>query len=111
MLGKDLAYFFSGTTSPPAISASPCTSHPRRCPRDVKPKTAHTSLYLMANSPQAIHISEQEYTNAFGDDGWRNPSATPSTATQVPLPPAPNPRLLRSGRICGTNHPNLSPPL
>src|SRR5207245_7518789 len=38
---------------------------------DVKPKTAHTVAYLAQTLMQTIHISEQEYINAFGTDGWR----------------------------------------
>jgi hypothetical protein len=38
---------------------------------DVKPKTAHTVAYLVQTLAQAIHISQDEYINAFGTDGWR----------------------------------------
>src|ERR1700737_4160923 len=71
-LGKDLTYFF------PSQYLSACdlsTALGRLIPAvvrgDVKPKTAHTVAYLVQTLMQAIHLSEHEFTNAFGDDGWR----------------------------------------
>jgi len=41
---------------------------------------------------QAIHISEQEYSNAFGDDGWRKSIRNSVNGNHKYLfPPAPQP--------------------
>src|SRR6266478_2869149 len=71
-LGKDLAYFFSGDyLSACDLSTALARLIPAVVRGDVKPKTAHTVAYLAQTLMQAIHISEQEYINAFGTDGWR----------------------------------------
>ena len=71
-LGKDLAYFFSGDyLSACDLSTALARIIPAVVRGDVKPKTAHTVAYLAQTLMQAIHISEQEYINAFGTDGWR----------------------------------------
>src|SRR5713226_1818852 len=71
-LGKDLAYFFSGDYLS-ACDLSTALAHliPAVLRGDVKPKTAHTVAYLTQTLMQAIHISQHEYINAFGTDGWR----------------------------------------
>src|SRR6266446_6629910 len=71
-LGKDLAYFFSGDyLSACDLSTALARLIPAVVRGDVKPKTAHTVAYLAQTLMQAIHISQHEYTNAFGTDGWR----------------------------------------
>jgi hypothetical protein len=71
-LGKDLAYFFSGDyLSACDLSTALARLIPAVVRGDVKPKTAHTVAYLAQTLMQAIHVSEQEYINAFGTDGWR----------------------------------------
>ncbi len=71
-LGKDLAYFFSGNyLSACDLSTALGRLIPAVVRGDVKPKTAHTVAYLMQTLMQAIHISQDEYINAFGTDGWR----------------------------------------
>src|SRR5467141_3006533 len=71
-LGKDLGYFFSGDyLSACDLSAALGRLIPAVVRGDVKPKTAHTVAYLAQTLLQAIHISEQEYINTFGTDGWR----------------------------------------
>jgi hypothetical protein len=42
----------------------------------VKRKTAHTVAYLAQTLLQATHLSQHEYTNAFGTDGWRKKKLT-----------------------------------
>src|ERR1700747_650568 len=37
----------------------------------IKPKTASTLAYLSQTLVQALHISQDEYINAFGTDYWR----------------------------------------
>src|SRR5713101_2778060 len=71
-LGKDLAYFFSGDyLSACDLSTALARLIPAVVRGDVKPKTAHTVAYLVQTLMQAIHISQHEYINAFGRDGWR----------------------------------------
>ncbi len=71
-LGKDLAYFFSGDyLSACDLSAALARLIPAVVRGDVKPKTAHTVAYLVQTLMQAIHISQHEYINAFGTNGWR----------------------------------------
>jgi hypothetical protein len=71
-LGKDLAYFFSGDyLSACDLSTALARLIPAVVRGDVKPKTAHTVAYMAQTLMQSIHISEQEYINAFGTDGWR----------------------------------------
>jgi hypothetical protein len=71
-LGKDLAYFFSGKyLSACDLSTALARLIPAVVCGDVKPKTAHTVAYLAQTLMRSIHISEQEYINAFGTDGWR----------------------------------------
>jgi hypothetical protein len=71
-LGKDLAYFFSGNY----LSACDLgTALGRLIPAvvrgDVKPRTARTVAYMAQTLLQSIHISQDEYINAFGTDVWR----------------------------------------
>jgi hypothetical protein len=71
-LGKDLAYFFSGNyLSACDLSTALARLIPAVLRGDVKPKTAHTVAYLMQTLMQAIHMSQHEYCEAFGSDGWR----------------------------------------
>ena len=71
-LGKDLAYFFSGDyLSACDLSTALARLIPAVVRGDVKPKTAHTVAYMAQTLMQAIHISQHEYINAFGTDGWR----------------------------------------
>src|SRR5216684_1014190 len=71
-LGKDLAYFFSGDyLSACDLSTALARLIPAVVRGDVKPKTAHTVAYLVQTLMQAVHISQHEYINAFGTNGWR----------------------------------------
>jgi hypothetical protein len=92
-LGKDLAYFFSGDyLSACDLSTSLARLIPAVVRGDVKPKTAHTVAYLVQTLMQAIHISQHEYINAFGTDGWRK-SVRNSVNDNYDyrFPPAPEP--------------------
>src|SRR5712664_1978079 len=94
-LGKDLAYFFSGDY----LSACDLTTAlarliPAVVRGAVKPKTAHTVAYLAQTLMQAIHISQHEYINAFGTDGWRKSvrnSVNHNYEYRFPPAPAPEP--------------------
>jgi hypothetical protein len=71
-LGKDLAYFFSGDyLSACDLSTALARLIPAVVRGDVKPRTARTVAYMAQTLLQAIHISQHEYSYAFGDDGWR----------------------------------------
>jgi hypothetical protein len=71
-IGKDLAYFFSGDyLSACDLSTALARLLPAVVRGDIKPKTARTIAYLAQTLMQAIHISQDEYINAFGTDGWR----------------------------------------
>src|SRR5258707_5112076 len=92
-LGKDLAYFFSGDyLSACDLSAALARLIPAVVRGDVKPKTAHTVAYLVQTLMQAIHISQHEYINAFGKDGWRESVRNSVKGNRdYRFPPAPEP--------------------
>jgi hypothetical protein len=92
-LGKDLAYFFSGDyLSACDLSTALARVIPAVVRGDVKPKTAHTVAYLVQTLMQAIHISEHEYINAFGTDGWRKSVRNSVSGNyDYRFPPAPEP--------------------
>jgi hypothetical protein len=71
-LGKDLAYFFSGDyLSACDLSTALARLIPAVIRGDVKPKTARTVAYMFQTLLQSIHVSQDEYINAFSTDGWR----------------------------------------
>jgi hypothetical protein len=92
-LGKDLAYFFSGDyLSACDLSTALARLIPAVVRGDVKPRTARTVAYLAQTLLQTIHISEQEYINAFGSDGWRKSIRNSVKGnTDYLYPPAPKP--------------------
>ncbi len=92
-LSKDLAYFFSGDyLSACDLSTALARLIPAVVRGDVKPKTARTVAYLAQTLLQTIHISEQEYINAFGTDGWRKSVRNSVNYNHDYLfPPAPEP--------------------
>src|SRR5258708_17653479 len=100
-LGKDLDYFFSGDyLSACDLSTALARLIPAVVRGDVKSKTAHTVAYLAQTLMQSIHLSEHEFTNAFGDDGWRKSIRNSVNSNHDYLfPPAPPPE-----------QPALSPP-
>src|SRR5216684_4416177 len=92
-LGKDLDYFFSGDyLSACDLSTALARLIPAVVRGDVKPKTAHTVAYLAQTLMQSIHISEQEYINTFGTDGWREAVRNSVNGNRDYLfPPTPEP--------------------
>src|SRR5260370_14014341 len=100
-LGKDLDYFFSGDyLSACDLSTALGRLIPAVIRGDLKPKAAHTVAYLAQTLMQAIHISEHEYTNAFGWDRMRAAIRTSVNCNRDYLvPPAPH-----------TSAPQSSPP-
>jgi hypothetical protein len=111
-LGKDLARYFSGNyLSACDLSTALACLIPAVIRGDVKPKTAHTVAYLVQTLMQTIHISQHEYINAFGTDGWRKsirnsvngnhdyrfpPAPEPGPAPDQPEPPQPHPQPAQS---------------
>src|SRR5260370_10746479 len=92
-LGKDLTYFFSGDY----LSACDLSTALGRLIAavlrgDVKPRAARTVAYLAQTLLQTIHISQHEYINAFGTDGWRKSIRNSVNSNQhYRFPPAPKP--------------------
>ncbi len=71
-LGKDLAYFFSGDyLSACDLSTALSRLIPAVVRGDIKPRLARTVAYMVQTLIQTIHLSQDEYINAFGTDGWR----------------------------------------
>ena len=110
-LGKELACFFSGDyLSACDLSTALSRLIPAVVRGDINPKLARTVAYLAQTLMQAIHLSQHEYINAFGTDGWRKsirngvnanydhrfptapepeqpaPSTPPQIQTQPPIP-------------------------
>jgi hypothetical protein len=92
-LSKELTYFFSGDyLSACDLSTALARLIPAVLRGDIKPKTAHTVAYLAQTLMQSIHISQDEYINAFGSDGWRNAVRHSVNGNRDYLfPPAPQP--------------------
>src|SRR2546429_6723861 len=92
-LGKDLAYFFSGDyLSACDLSTALARLIPAVLRGDVTPRAARTVAYLAQTLMQSIHISQHEYCEAFGTDGWRQSirnSAKGNPGYLYPPPPAP----------------------
>jgi hypothetical protein len=92
-LGKDLAYFFSGDyLSACDLSTALARLIPAVVRGDVKPRAARTVAYLAQTLMQAIHLSQHEYINAFGTDGWRKSIRNSVKGnTDYLYPPTPKP--------------------
>ena len=92
-LGKDLAYFFSGDyLSACDLSTALARLIPAVVRGDVKPRAARTVAYLAQTLMQSIHISQHEYCEAFGTNGWRQSVRNSVKAnTDYLYPPAPEP--------------------
>jgi hypothetical protein len=71
-LAKDLACFFSGDyLSACDLSTALARIIPAVVRGDIKPRLARTVAYMFQTQLQAISLSQHEYINAFGTDGWR----------------------------------------
>jgi hypothetical protein len=106
-LGTDLARYFSGEyLSACDLSTALGCLIPAVIRGDVKPKVARTVAYMAQTLLQSIHISQDEYINAFDTDGWRKsirtsvnsnhnyrfPPAQPPASNPDPTPvPGPQP--------------------
>ncbi len=93
-LGKDLAHYFSGDyLSACDLSTALGCLIPAVIRGDVKPRTARTVAYLAQTLMQAIHISQDEYINTFGTDGWRKSIRNSVNGNHnYRFPPAPEPQ-------------------
>src|SRR5271168_155489 len=101
-LSKDLANFFSGDyLSACDLSTALARLIPAVVRGDIKPRLARTVAYMFQTQLQSIHLSQHEYINAFGTDGWRKairtsvnvnydyrfpPNHEPSTDSAAKLP-------------------------
>jgi len=92
-LGKDLAYYFSGNyLSACDLGTALACLIPAVIRGDVKPKTARTVAYLAQTLLQTIRMSQDEYINTFGTDGWRKSIRNSVNANHTyRFPPAPKP--------------------
>jgi hypothetical protein len=71
-LAKDLACFFSGDyLTANDLSTALARLIPATIRGDIKPRLARTVAYMVQTQLQAIHLSQHEYINAFGTEGWR----------------------------------------
>ena len=110
-LGKDLAYFFSGDyLSACDLSTALARLIPSVVRGDVKPRSARTVAYLAQTLMQSIHISQHEYCEAFGTDGWRQSIRNSVKAnTDYLYPPAPKPEPLQPAQSPSQPHPQPQP--
>ncbi len=58
----------------------------------VKPRTASTLAYLGQTLLQSIHLSQNEYINAFGSDSWRRTIASSFSPPDPESSPEPRPK-------------------
>src|SRR5712691_6804086 len=71
-LARELSYFFSREYLCACdLSAALGRLLPAVVRGDIKPRSARTLAYLSQTLAQTIHLAEHEYTNALGDDSWR----------------------------------------
>jgi len=93
-LGKDLAYFFSGDyLSACDLSSALARLIPAVVRGDLKPRTARTVAYPSQTLLQTIHLSQDEYINAFGTDDWRKSIRNSVKGNHTHrFPPAPRPQ-------------------
>lgn len=72
LLATDLSYFFSGQyLSACDLSSALARIIPAVVQGHVKPRVARTVACLFQTFVQAIRLSQHEYINSFGTDGWR----------------------------------------
>src|SRR5580693_4685561 len=94
-LADDLAYFFSGKyLTANDLNAALARLIPATIRGEIKPRLARTVAYMCQMLIQSLHLSQREYANAFGTEGWRQ-SIRNSVQTNhdylYPKPPAPAP--------------------
>jgi len=111
-LGKDLACFFSGDyLSACDLSTALARLIPAVVRGDLKPKLARTVAYMMQTLLQSIRLSQHEYINAFGTDGWRKSiRSSVNTNFDYRFPPAPKQSDSQSPQQPATSAPQQSAP-
>lgn len=71
-LASEIAYLFSGDyLSASDLSTALGRLIPAVVRGQLKPRLARTVAYMLQTQLQAIHLSQREYVNAFGADGWK----------------------------------------
>ncbi len=111
-LSEDLAYFFSGDYLS-ACDLSSALSHliPAVIRGDIKPRLARTVAYMCQTLAQSIHISQREYANAFGTEGWRKTLRhSVKRQPRLPFPARPRRRCQRRGQTRTATTPTASAP-
>jgi len=119
-LARDLEYFFSGDyLSACDLSAALGRLLAAVARGHLKPRAARTMAYLAQTLAQTIHLSQNEYINAFGSDAWRkairssvtqNPARETSPTSQPPAHATPTPCSGRpSGRSSDPPQPHAAP--
>ncbi len=93
-LAKDLAYFFSGNyLSACDLNTALGRLIPAVIRGEIKPRLARTVAYMLQTLMQSTRLSQHEYINAFGTDGWRQAVRTSVNSNSDYLfPPAPEPK-------------------
>ena len=72
LVATDLSYFFSGDyLSACDLSSALARIIPAVVQGHVKPRVARTVSCLFQTLVQAVRLSQHEYINSFGTDGWR----------------------------------------
>ncbi len=130
-LAKDLDYFFSGDyLSANDLSTALSRLIPAAVRGDIKPRLARTVAYMFQTLIQSIHLSQREYANAFGTEGWRKsirnsvsanqnylfppdpqPAPPKPAQTQAPAPPPPSAPPPSQPAAAPPSQPRTSPPL
>ena len=110
-IGRDASYFFSGRyLSACDLNAALGRVFAATAQGHIKPKTAATLAYLAQVMVQCIQISQHEYAEAFGGDGWRRSvSSSVNDNSDYLYPPQPEqPQNLASQPVTPT--PPAAPP-
>jgi len=110
-ISRDASYFFSGRyLSACDLNAALGRVFAATAQGHIKPKTAATLAYLAQVMVQCIQISQREYAEAFGGDGWRRSvSSSVNDNSDYLNPPEPDqPQNLASQPVTPT--PPAAPP-
>jgi len=107
-LGRDLEYFFSGDyLSACDLSAALGRLLAAVARGHITPRSARTMAYLAQTLVQTIHLSQNEYINAFGTDAWRK--AVRLSVTQNSTHSSPQPSASPSASQCSGRSSDRSP--
>lgn len=110
LLATDLSYFFSGDyLSACDLSSALARIIPAVVQGHVKPRVARSVACLFQTLVQAVRLSQHEYINSFGADGWRQAIYNGvNSNSDYRYPPEPD---NDPGDRVSTVAPQLTPPL